>query len=226
MRKLLVIFALLFSFAAAQTALVTPSWGQTVDFNDLVLRDDGLYYNGAPYTGQYTGSYESRENGTITYEGEMINGLREGLVVHRYPSGAKSAEHEYAGGAEVFMRNYYENGSLYGEGSMKDGKKDGHWRYFYGRQEPWQEGPYRNGVRHGEWRGIVGKGHYENGKREGIWVVGSGEDKLLNLYENDAFQEEWACSTPQTFREKFGETKAKSTPLAENHHGQWSYSRP
>ena len=54
-----------------------------------------------------------------------------------------------------FKYQFLETGQLYAIGKVKDGKKNGLWKYYDRGAKPWEIGEKR---------------YYLNGKREGIWV--------------------------------------------------------
>lgn len=48
---------------------------------------------------------------------------------------------------------YHKDGSMYGKGSMRDGKADGYWEWFR-----------KDGTR-------MRSGHFDNGKQAGEWIT-------------------------------------------------------
>ena len=92
-KNLFLLIALLMLFACSS---------EKMNFNKLQDRN-GLYYlvnEDKPYSGEIV----SYNNGKPEFEGQIENGLREGLWVYYYPSGQKKME-----------------------GSYKEGLKDGNW---------------------------------------------------------------------------------------------------
>jgi antitoxin component YwqK of YwqJK toxin-antitoxin module len=72
---------------------------------------------------------------------------------------------------------YYENGNKKSEGTYKNGKKVGKWKYWNAVGS--EEGMYENDIKIGEWLESSGgggaryskKGNYVNGLRDGTWKV-------------------------------------------------------
>ena len=62
------------------------------------------------------------------------------------------------------------------KGSIKNGKKEGEWVYYYSNGQLDFKGNYKNGKEEGEWISYFSngqlryKGNYKNGEREGKWV--------------------------------------------------------
>ena len=54
----------------------------------------------------------------------------------------------------------YENGQLQTEGTIKDGKANGPWKYYHENGKRQQEGQFRNGNPFGEWKDYDVRGTY------------------------------------------------------------------
>ena len=63
-----------------------------------------------------------------------------------------------------------------GNGSIKNGKKEGEWVHYYSNGQLDFKGNYKNGKQEGAWilywnnGQLYSKGNYKNGKKEGAWV--------------------------------------------------------
>ncbi|MBM3403566.1 MAG: hypothetical protein FJY10_01600 [Bacteroidetes bacterium] len=74
----------------------------------------------------FSGSVESFSDGKKEFEGNVKDGLREGLWVYYYPSGQKKSEGCFKNGVKNGTWNYYaENGSSLGTENYKDGTRLG-----------------------------------------------------------------------------------------------------
>ena len=123
----------------------TLAFGETVDWNDLVVRE-GLHYKKfteVPFTGKVTGDEQ----------GSYKNGKREGPWVRHYDNGQLRYKGNYKDDKEDGPWVYYwnENGQLYYKGTFKDGKEDGPWVFYYYSGKLLSKGTYKNGKRHGPW---------------------------------------------------------------------------
>lgn len=73
----------------------------------------------------------------------------------------------------------YNDGKLFGEGKMIDGKKEGEWVYYHKTGEILAKGPFKEGKENGYWEGYVPKGdiyfkgNYINGNKVGTWLQGN-----------------------------------------------------
>jgi hypothetical protein len=71
---------------------------------------------------------------------------------------------------------YYSNGQLYYKGNYKNGKKEGAWIRYYSNGQLYYKGNYKNGKKEGAWISyysnglLISKGNYKNGKKEGAWI--------------------------------------------------------
>jgi antitoxin component YwqK of YwqJK toxin-antitoxin module len=76
----------------------------------------------------------------------------------------------------------YPNGSKESEGPVKDGLKEGLWRYYSRNGELDLEMRYKNGILNGlstifgRYRRKTGEGHYQDGRKVGVWRYWSDVD--------------------------------------------------
>jgi len=123
-----------------------------VNFDQLQDRN-GLYYlvnDKEPFTGEVI-SYVA---GKVEFEGEVRNGLKEGLWIYYYPSGQKAME-----------------------GIYKDGLKEGTWSYWTENGEASPQEVYKLGNRLGN-AGISEGDGETTGKTEGENDSGSSESSV------------------------------------------------
>ena len=79
------------------------------------------------------------------------------------------------GRAEGFWEYYYDDGSIWWLGKYRRGIRIGHWQWFFENGQMSSQGYYEDGIWHGPWvwyhpNGEVRlRGNYENGKAEGRW---------------------------------------------------------
>jgi hypothetical protein len=127
------VFAVL--FAAAGT-----SWGQGVEWGDLVKRDGLMYrpFTDVPFTGVTTGLSQYT----------IKNGILHGPRVMYWSNGQLWLKGNYKDG-ELHgpWVNYYENGQLKAKGNYVNGEKDGPWLVYSrdGVLNALFSGTYRNG---------------------------------------------------------------------------------
>lgn len=113
----------------------------------------------------------------------------EKVIVETYSDGRPGLEQyfEIKGEERVLVREtgYYPEGQKRIEGTYKDGKREGLWRYWYENGNLWSEGYYKADVRHGRstvWHENGKKyyeGHYTDGERTGKWKFWDEDGKLL-----------------------------------------------
>ena len=125
MKKLILITILFITF------LSSPSWSGTLTMDDLVEKEDLLFYKKFsifspldflyPFTGEISG----------LQSGSFKNGKREGIWVSYHKNGNIGIKEIYKDGKrDSFYEMYYENGQLLDKGNYKDGSRDGLWEYF------------------------------------------------------------------------------------------------
>ena len=125
MKKLILIIILFITF------LSSPSWSGTLTMDDLVEKEDLLFYKKFsifspldflyPFTGEISG----------LQSGSFKNGKREGIWETYYESGQLWYTSNYKdGGLNGLQVEYYQNGQLKMKGNLKFGRQDGLWEYF------------------------------------------------------------------------------------------------
>lgn len=87
----------------------------------------------------------------IRYEGDSLNGERDGFWIIYDFFGKKASEGNYIQGKKDGIWSYYVDGLLKERGKYLDDKREGWWDFT----------PFE---------GLVGSGYYKNGKREGEWI--------------------------------------------------------
>lgn len=81
--------------------------------------------------------------------------------------------------------HYYADSAVRMEGNLKDGLRDGDWKYYYDNGNVWSTGHYVNGKENGrkavyhENGQIYYEGMVKNGQRTGIWRFFDKTGKLL-----------------------------------------------
>jgi len=101
----------------------------------------------------------------------------ERVVKESYPDGSPKLIHYVKGKSQDLVRElaYYRHGKIEFEGEYEDGKRHGHWVYFYPDGKLWSEGYFKRGVSDGPrstWyeNGIKRyEGFYRNGLIAGKW---------------------------------------------------------
>ena len=140
MKKLILITILFITF------LSSPSWSGTLTMNDLVEKEDLLFYKKFsifspldflyPFTGEISG----------LQSGSFKNGKREDIWVSYHKNGNIGIKEIYKDGKrDGFYEMYYENGQLKEKGNLKFDWEDGFWEYFNEdgsllRTETWKDG--------------------------------------------------------------------------------------
>ena len=103
--------------------LSSPIWGETLNINDLVTRNN-LYYKkftDIPFTGEISGK-ES---------GKFKKGKKEGEWIYYHKNGQLWTKGNFKDGKrDGPMEVYHENGQLNGKGNYKDGERDGLWEIY------------------------------------------------------------------------------------------------
>lgn len=86
----------LFLFAGLMTVIIACSTSKPINFDQLQDRN-GLFYM-ANQKEPFTGAVASYKAGHLVLEGQVRNGLRDGLWVFYYPTGQKQTEGAFADG--------------------------------------------------------------------------------------------------------------------------------
>ena len=118
--------------------------GETVNLNDLVIRD-GVFYKKSsqvPFTGKTMG------NPQRTFRHGKIHGP----YVEFWYDGRLSDKGTYKNGKrEGPWVGYYENGQVWSEGDFKNGKEEGPWVDYHENGQLWFKRDYKNGKEEGPW---------------------------------------------------------------------------
>ncbi len=138
--------------------------------------------------------YATKKFTDATYEGEIVEGKRQGQGLMKYFNGRF-----YEGGWAEDLRDgkgfeLYSNGNTY-EGDFRKGRADGKGIYTWNNGEVY-DGEWHKGLKHGDgvWKGSLGDsyiGEWRNSKAEGygvhIWKNGSycASDPVGDRYEGE-----------------------------------------
>ncbi len=106
--------------------------------------------------------------------------IKEGdVVVEKYASGInrKVQTFKKINGTlqPIYEKTFYDDGKLSQEGSLQNGKREGHWKSYYRDGTLWSEGDFEKGVAEGITITYYpnGKKRYEgqfkNGQKTGVW---------------------------------------------------------
>lgn len=85
----------------------------------------------------------------------------------------------------VYEKEYYEDGTLFKEGKLKNEKREGFWKSYRPNGILWSEGNFKNGHRNGVTTtyhpngNIYYLGEYTNGSKSGNWKFYNNEGKLV-----------------------------------------------
>lgn len=93
-----------------------------VNVNELEMRNDITYLRGAdtPFTGKY---FILNKNGKREHEGNLKDGMQDGLATDWYLNGQKKSEGNWKNGkAEGLVTSWHENGQKANEVIFKDDK--------------------------------------------------------------------------------------------------------
>lgn len=134
-----------------------------------------------------------------TYLGSQPHGIWKeydtaGVVIYSevYQKGVKIGEGiiDVKGIKQGHWKEYYENGSLRGEGDYLDGGRIGPWKFYHLNGKIEQVGKYRNGGKpHGDWIWYYDDGSvrreevYVNGKEDGTMIEYDREGNILEKGE-------------------------------------------
>ncbi|KRX05012.1 hypothetical protein PPERSA_06646 [Pseudocohnilembus persalinus] len=169
----------------------------------IFTNSEGLEGNSSKdYTGKGKAQYP---NGEI-YEGEFVNGVRQGYGVYEYP----------APGEEIPGDKY--------EGEYYNNKKQGIGKMTYGAKNENYYGEWKNGKRHGE--GLytynnkdVYSGQWQNGRKHGNGTYLFAKTQMRfkgEWHENNLIHGEWIYPNGVTYSGKFQNNKP-------NGEGFWSF---
>ncbi len=83
-----------------------------------------------------------------------------------------------------YHKEYYQNGTTKAEGWMKNGQKDGYWRFYHPNGKLSEKGHFTTGKRTSYWyfyseKGkLEQEGHYENGTKADWWLFYDAQGKI------------------------------------------------
>ncbi|MCD9853411.1 hypothetical protein LUD75_01750 [Epilithonimonas sp. JDS] len=117
------------------------------------------------------------ENGTLNFIMNAKNGIKHGEFKH-YLDGKLETIDIYVNGERTNGKEFHKNGKLLSEGSYKDGKEDGEWRYYNDKGKLVSIGNYQNGKKVGEWKGY----YFEDETLSELEIYKNGEVEELQLY--------------------------------------------
>ena len=94
---------------------------------------------------------------------------------------------------KVYLKEYYENGTLKAEGWILNSQKTDYWYFYYENGNVKGKGSYETNKKDGYWyfyaenNQILSQGHYKNGKRTDWWVFNN-KNKVVEKvkFVNDA----------------------------------------
>lgn len=128
----------LYSNEWTEVKLETGGWVKhgrfTTSFKSTRVVEEYAYDRGV-LQGRYR--HFDLDNGAITAEGNLVNGLRHGVCRRFWPNGNLESEGEYVSGLGVGLhREWYRNGKLHTEGVLAidrlgQSMEVGRWRYWY-----------------------------------------------------------------------------------------------
>jgi len=139
------------------------------------------------------------DNGMLIADGITgADGKRMGRWIQYYPSGARKSEGDYAEGLrENAWKFFAETGELIQEGLYRSGEFHGMWRWYYLNGELHREEEYRLGKLSGtfrEWAAtgkILVDGNYENGMRQGKWILDVNDHREEGEFIDDERHGPW-----------------------------------
>lgn len=183
------------------------SRSQTINVDSLKSKDNLLLYKGKPYTGSYSKNQRNCSGLFVFQEGQIINGLFEGVTTFKNSKKELLGEGKYINGAkqgfwvevDAQSQECAEPWYKVSKGEYSDGLKKGKWEEGFSM---WQIGTsignYKNGLKEGIWKayGInkknkkikLSEGVYVNGKKEGEWKEWNdynGNIRVVRNYKND-----------------------------------------
>ena len=186
--------------------LLIVGCSKPVDESSLVEKDGMMYLPNSdkPYTGEVFNNYSTGEK---EYQGTYENGL---LVSYSFLNKDGSLKEPINYETTLFEREgvfYTEdtnkpyngqvfslfNGEKYDEGTLKNGKKDKLWTYWYENGQKEYERTFKNGEKDGLWTEWYENGQkktewsYKNGKGDGLWTwwYKNGQKREEKTYKDD-----------------------------------------
>ncbi len=139
-------------------------------------------YNVTDAKGFKQGKWQKKgEKGNIVYEGNFMDNRPVGEFKYYYEEGMLESVVNYLDNANTKAVMYHKTGKKLAEGSYKNKKKDGLWKYYNKDGSLLSEEYYAMGVAKGVW-----KKYFENGKlyEECVYVNGNKQGVLKQYFEN------------------------------------------
>ena len=149
-----------------------------------IIYDNGDYYIGECLNGLAHGKGKKYyKNDTIKYEGDFVNGKKEGNGKYIYESGSYYIGQFLNDLKHGKGKEYYKNGTIRYEGDFVNDKAEGNGKYIYDDGE-YYIGQWLNGLKHGK-----GKKYYKNGniKYEGNFVNDKYEGNGKYIWEDGSY---------------------------------------
>ena len=146
------------------SVLSSPSWSETVSWDDLVKRND-LYFEkftDVPLTAEVSGQFN----------GQIKNGKKEGFWKEYHDNGQLFEKIYFKNGNRETYEKYYKSGLLDGKGNFKHGNLDGLWSWYHENGNLHTSRTYTNGVKQGleEWFNTDGSLQSSSIYKDGIVV--------------------------------------------------------
>jgi hypothetical protein len=128
---------------------------------------EGFYDANQKRKGKGTYTYKGEDQITTAYEGDWVNGLKEGYGTQTYPDGSRYLGQFEAGMIHGDGSYIYQNGDVY-SGSWNKGKKEGFGTYLFKENDSSFKGKWENGnILEGCWihkDGTVWDGTFAGGR--------------------------------------------------------------
>jgi antitoxin component YwqK of YwqJK toxin-antitoxin module len=208
--------------------------------DSTLINKDGLMYlpdSDTPYSGEVFTNYSTGEK---EYQGTYENGL---LVQYSYLNKDGTVKEPINGetltdrggllyevnGQKPYTGDVFElhkDGSRKYTGSLKGGKKDKLWTYWYENGQKWKENTYKDGKQDGLWTEW-----YENGQKwnEGTYSDGEIDGLFTEWYENGQKKSEGTLKDglkqegKWTYWYENGEKESERTFKDGKEEGKWTY---
>ena len=151
----------------------------------VIENDKNIYSKNTrkPYTGVLIMYFD---NGKIKYEGNIVDGKKNGIMKSYYENGQLQEEGHYKEGKyEGLWRRYFDNGILSIKGNYKDDKQDGFWKSYYDNGQLYLDRIYKDGKLEGFW-----KSYYDNGQLKYEWNYKEGELISQECWDEDGNEKE------------------------------------
>jgi len=180
---------------------------KTEYFPDGKIKSSGPVKNGQPFGAHrmYDDSgnivkADIYDSGRIVAEGILDeSNIQQGHWKEFHPNGQLSAEGNYVNGTRVgAWKFYYMSGNRFEEGKYDNhGKAIGKWVWFYDDGKTLRESNFHVGLQDGDFAeyaedgGVITKGIYLDGLKEGKWFYQNGNFKSVGKYTDDQQDSLW-----------------------------------